>query len=59
MTLKTLKDLKLNWRIEDPIKEEGKKWLKHYNNETDFKEYRSVIWFIKNFFNLGDDENAD
>lgn len=47
MKLKTLKDMKLNWRIEDPIREEAIKWAKYYqgcvkNTKCDFVRHHYI-----------------
>ena len=57
-TLKTLKDLVRNCRfpgdphiLPDDLKQEAIRWIKHFSNNLEFNEARTVIW-IEKFFNI-------
>ena len=62
MELKTLKDLKLNWRIEDPIKEEAIKWVKdilekkHMCRGRDLDFHSGRVEMLINFFNISEED---
>ena len=55
--LKTLKDLKLNWRIEDPIREEAIKHIKHILGFSKITEFdKGAINILKVFFNITEED---